>query len=132
MAACLRSTYHLTLGELTDFLENHSRSITPYVTVDCGGAPGPLMGYFGHPEDLAFSPDGLDVSTEGLYLHCRTAIGREFAAGYGWHEGRERWVMGRETPLWVSKPEEASGVAVVGYELTDNNALVLLTKTVDY
>ena len=97
-----RSKTQLTLGKLIDLLESidQSRMVTGL---------GPLDSYRGYYSDLAFEPTAEARTVAGLLSECRKAMGEVFV-GY---KGGE-FVMGRNTPLWVSPYGSASGDRLMG------------------
>jgi len=85
-----RSETQFTLGELIDYLKE-----IPQETRILG--LGDLESYRGYYSDLAFEPTTEDRTANDLLNECQSAMGEVFT-GY---KGGE-FVMGRNTPLWVS------------------------------
>lgn len=97
----------LTLGKLIEKLE-----LLPPDTPITG--LGALRSYRGYYADLAFEPED-GITTVGVVIErCRAAMGREFT-GY---KGGE-FLMGENTPLWVSGYGYASGLKLMGLEARD-------------
>lgn len=119
--AQIRAQYHLTLGELIDVLE--ALPADTLVRYNDGRSPYTFSSYRGHYRDLALQ-DANGITAGTLLVEARRADGQMFI-GY---KGGE-FTMTRDTPLWRSEYGEASGVAIIGAEMTCA-ALTLTTKAV--
>ena len=120
-----RSDYHLTLGAA---IRELSMMPKPYmVAFDFNNfSPGEEMSYRGYYSDLAFDPESDEPKTVEAFLHqLKAALDREYM-GY---KGGD-FLMGGETPLWVSGYGTTSGRAIVGIH-QDIEKIVLLTKETD-
>lgn len=117
-----RSRYHLTLGRLVDALAEASDS--HQVVLDVQGGPARPHSYRGYYSDLAFEVG--DVTTVAEFRAvCRSTVGSTFEC----YKGGE-YVMGADTPLWVSSYGDDSGRAVVGVVL-DEGLVTLVTRKVE-
>lgn len=116
----------LSLGELIDKLEalpNKSMS----VVLDFGPVPTCLSSWRGSYSELAIEyrdGDAPDVFT--FILECRRAVSKTYE-GY---KGGD-YVMGRETPVWVSQWGEAENNAVVGVR-DAGDMIVIDTQEMEY
>jgi hypothetical protein len=117
-----RSDYHVTLGEMIETLKRADKNAP--VIIDRGGAPDRLCSYRGYYADLAF---GLCERTtvDEVLRDCEFALGHTFE---GYKGGN--YVMGEDTPLWVSEWGSASGLAVIAVN-SCASGLVLVTKEID-
>ena len=118
-----RSRYHLTLGRLVEALM--VAPISTRVEYDCGGGPTEPHSYRGYYSDLAFQNAGEPVPVEQVLIDAKAAFGAEFT-GY---KGGE-FLMGPDTPLWLSSYGDAGGRAITGVEQQPGR-LVLLTRVID-
>jgi hypothetical protein len=101
-ARLTRADYHLTLGGLISALGPVAPDAR--LSQSLGGAHS----YRGYYSDLAFRPSG-EITTAGALLNeARAALGQTFE-GY---KGGD-FVMGPDTPLWVSDYDDNSGVAIM-------------------
>jgi hypothetical protein len=119
-----RSNYHMTLGRMIAELEK----CDPLAVVslsDDGMSPGDANSYRGYYSDLSFEPEDGPVSVEKYLRECRNALGETFE-GY---KGGD-FIMGEDTPLWISTYGSASGRAIVGL-LNQGEKIVLEIKMVD-
>lgn len=103
-----RSSYHLTLGELISHLEGYSN----WVLLEPG--IGMLHSYRGHYTDLAFE-ESEPITVEVALGKLKSVLGTE-QDGY---KGGS-FLMDDMTPLWISNYGDASGVAVMGLEYSQN------------
>ena len=96
-----RAEGQMTLGKLIEALEglNPERKVVGL---------GQLDSYRGYYEDLAFGPDETPRTVGDLLAECKKAMGRYFT-GY---KGGE-FLMGEDTPLWVSAYGDASGLKLM-------------------
>ena len=115
-----RAVYHLTLNDLITGLEEAN----PDAKVSFkGGAPNLPHSYFGQSDDLAFTPDGKDVTVSGFLAIVQSALNSVY-------EGRQGVCrMDGHTPLWISEEEKASGLAITGFSASDT-AFKLVTMQV--
>lgn len=97
----------LTLGKLIEKL-----ALLPTDTPIAG--LGDLDSYRGYYCDLAFEPTDEATTAGELLERCRAAMGQVFT-GY---KGGD-YVMGAQTPLWVSRYGDASGLKLMGFEPRD-------------
>jgi hypothetical protein len=119
-----RANYHLTLGKLITALKALPAQ-TP-VVFDNGNSPDDFYSYRGYYEDLAIGEKTEEV-TAGQFLDKleSNALNKEFE-GY---KGGE-FLMGIDTPLWVSEYGSASQLAIVGASYVDG-IFTLITKQVE-
>ena len=109
MQAARAASEQLTLGELIDHLKT-----LPIDTIIKG--LGDLDSYRGYYCDLAFSPDPeKEEPVLELLERCKAAMGEVFT-GY---KGGD-YVMGRNTPLWISEYGECSDDMLIGIDDTGN------------
>jgi hypothetical protein len=114
----------MTLGELTAALENVDPTLP--IILDEGGSPGDFESYRGYYDHLAIEPGGGPVPV-GDFLHrCREAKGATFT-GY---KGGE-YVMGDDTPVWVSEYGHASEVGLTGVSVGDLEVLLITDQEVE-
>jgi len=122
----VRSDYHLTLGAA---IRELSMLPKPYVVAfDFNNhSPGEEMSYRGYYSDLAFEPEADEPKTVEVFLHqLKAAVDKEYM-GY---KGGD-FLMGGDTPLWVSSYGTTNGSkAVVGIRV-DVDKITLMTKEVD-
>lgn len=117
-----RGRYHLTLGAAIRILSEIAPETS--ATFDIVGTPGKVRSYRGYYSDLAFAP-GLEPTTVGGVLaDLQAALGRTFE-GY---KGGD-FLMGEDTPLWVSEYGAVDEVAVMDIRVIEGRA-VLTTKRV--
>ncbi len=117
-----RAGYHLTLGAAIQALEEIAPS-TP-ATLSVVGTPGKVRSYRGYYSDLAFEPELEPVSVGEVLADLKAALGATFE-GY---KGGD-FVMGPQTPLWVSEWGLCSDTAVIDIQVIDGRA-VFITKQV--
>ena len=118
-----RAEYHLTLGKLITKLE----AAKPDLLVECsnGQTPGDLSSYRGYYSDLAFEPDDMikKQTTVGAVLAvCKEVLGTTLV-GY---KGGD-FVMGEDTPLWLSPWGHCTDIAIMG-TVESSEKLVLVVK----
>ncbi len=110
----------MTLGELIDELSKFKPDA--WVMFAFGRLrPGYVDSYRGYYNELAIEPDGTDRHRKvgDLVVELKVCIGRKFT-GY---KGGE-YVMGRDTPLWAAKNDQAFQACIVG--VTDDNGDALI------
>lgn len=115
----------LTLGELIEALKKQEPD--KWVRFDfCYFRPSGLHSYRGYYEQLAIDyTEGLHKTVLDLLNMLQAAVGADF---YGYKGGNYR--MTEDTPVWVDKPSDVSGTAVVG--VRDNgHAVILETANID-
>lgn len=117
-----RSDYHLTLGAAIAWLEEVAPG-TP-ATLNVIGTPGKVDSYRGYYADLAFEPQLEPVTAGEVLADLKAALGATFQ-GY---KGGD-FLMGEDTPLWVSAYGAASGMAVLSIAMIDGRA-VFMTKQI--
>lgn len=122
-----RASYHLTLGDLIDWLEN----VDQYALVECsnGIVPGKPRSYRGYYSDLAFELD--DPTEVSLEVHdflatCKEILGTTLE-GY---KGGD-FVMDAKTPLWLSAWGDASELAIVHAIGVSKGKFVLVVKSLE-
>jgi len=99
-----RSRYHLTLGELIDFLRDVTRRC-PGATVSGLTNAGSYRGYYA---DLAFELGMDDRLARDLLSEAEVALSQSFT-GY---KGGD-FVMGEDTPLWQASYGTSNGFALL-------------------
>jgi hypothetical protein len=120
-----RSRYHLTLGNLIAALEGFPHDAVVKLSDNPDEYPRGADSYRGYYSDLAFKPSP-DFTTVGeLLAECRGALDATFE-GY---KGGD-YVMGTNTPLWISDYGTSSRRAIVGIQMIEGRA-VLLIKLVE-
>lgn len=119
----VRSRYHLTLGGAIKALE--ALEPTMMLQTSEGGGVGDVASYRGYYSDLAFEPAAAPTTVGVVLDDLRKALGAEFM-GY---KGGD-FLMGADTPLWVSPFGCSGGPAVVGIEAKDGVA-ILQTKVLE-
>lgn len=117
-----RKKYHLTLGQLIEFLKDKNPDAE--VRYDIGGYPDTAHSYRGYYSDLAFGISERPITAAALLREAKQAIGEEFE---GYKGGMYR--MDADTPLWRGDYGNC-GPAIVGVR-QDGEAIVLITKEVD-
>ena len=81
---------------------------------------GHLHSYRGYYEDLAFERDiNEETEVSKLLQHCQSAMGRRFT---GWKGGE--FLMGEDTPLWISEVGEADGMRLLDLEEFDDGVYI--------
>ena len=109
-----RELYHVTLGEMIDFLTdtdiNAPVLLNPAESgLDFGyNSIGYPHSFKGIHSDMAFEPSAEKMFRNNLLRICQGAVNSSYA-GY---KGGE-FTMTRKTPLWVSEYGEDSGIAIV-------------------
>lgn len=124
----IRSQCHLTLGQLIELLKQHDSSIAVRIDTDrypTDTFPGAPESYRGYYSDLAFRPSGDPITASELLKLCASALDATFEGYKGGH-----FVMGADTPLWLSEWGNSSGLAIVGIEHIGSE-LVLKTKHIE-
>lgn len=122
----VRSQYHMTLGDMINYLAIVSPGKTVVID-DNGLSPGDEMSYRGYYSDLALTEDNGEPKTvEELFTQLEGALGREYT-GY---KGGE-FKMDEKTPLWISEYGSASGMAIVDAVQKDDSFVRLITRRVD-
>ncbi len=109
-----RSSYHLTLGGLIDYLQievTQGRGNLPVVfSDDCTQFPTSVGSYRGYFSDLAIAHDGhIGSDVEKLLDMLRNVLDRQLI-GY---KGGE-FIMDGDTPLWRANDGEAPNDAIMG------------------
>lgn len=120
----LRSSYHVTLGELIDDLRQADSDMVVYID-DSKFSPGKEMSYRGYYSDLAFDASSTAKRVSELLDQTERALDSTYT-GY---KGGE-YVMGQDTPLWISGYGRASGNAVVSIQ-ADGDHVSLITKVIE-
>ena len=118
-----RSQYHLTLGNMIEILRDQPKD--RLVRVSGTLYPCKARSYRGYYSDLAFEITSDRITCEEFLKECDSALGKTFEGFKGGD-----FIMGKDTPLWISEYGVSSGIAVVGSGIIDNE-LVLMTKKVD-
>ena len=116
-----RKKYHLTLGDLIEFLEAAEQDavVTPAVY-----EPHSYRGYY---DDLSLTPRVQETTTvERLLAELKDVLGKELE-GY---KGGE-CLMSEDTPLWLSSYGKVSGIAIVDVQNTGNE-VHLICKEIDH
>jgi hypothetical protein len=117
-----RTRYHLTLGKLTEALENTVPARE--VRTDTGSGIGREHSYRGYYDDLSFA--AVEHSTAGdLLKACKRAATDTYE---GWKGGD--FTYGPDTPLWFAE-HGCCGLAIVGLRDGPDGALILETKDTD-
>lgn len=100
-----RASEQMTLGQMIEKLKSLPQDAKVRLL-------GRLHSYRGYYQDLAFERD-IEKETEvsSLLQHCQSAMGRAFA---GWKGGD--FLMGENTPLWISEVGEADGLKLLDLE----------------
>jgi hypothetical protein len=106
-----RAETQLTLGKLIDLLQDLPKA-------NCISGLGELHSYRGYYSDLAFEPTGKMRAVSDLLGECKAAMGEVFV-GY---KGGD-FVMGRNTPLWVSGYGDASGLRLMGLDTESSDVI---------
>lgn len=119
----VRSSYHITLGQLTEALE--AAPPQREVRFDTGEAIGAEGSYRGHYADLAFGA-GEGISTAATVL---MACKRAATDSYEGYKGGD-FTYGPKTPLWRGE-YGCCGPAIVALCDAPDGALILQTKVVD-
>lgn len=117
-----RSGYHLTLGVAIKTLGEIAPSTS--ATLNIVGTPGRVRSYRGYYSDLAFEQELKPVTVGEVLADLKAALGKTFE-GY---KGGD-FLMGENTPLWVSSWGSSSGLAVVDLLVIEGRA-VFITKQV--
>ena len=115
----------LTLGELIQALKRQEQDRS--VKFDfCYFGPKDVHSYRGYYEQLAVNYEDAEAPKVGDFLKVlEDALGENF---YGYKGGVYK--MTESTPVWVDKPNHASGTAIVG--VRDNGYQVILeTANID-
>ena len=129
-AARTRSDYHLTLGELTEFIKEHNYDVAVYALLPDGtrASLGEEHSYRGHYEDLSFTP------CENSDEHSNVASVREMceraaSQTYEGYKGGD-YEYDDKTPLWLAD-EGCSGLAMIGiaYDMSAHE-IIITTKRV--
>lgn len=119
-----RSRYHLTLGQLLDFLGKVDESLV--VEFDVGKSPAKPHSYRGYYEDLAIQESPFQVTVKEFFGEMMKTLGAPFQ-GY---KGGE-YVMGADTPLWKGDyGTTLHSRAIMGVSKKDGK-IILETKEVD-
>jgi len=130
-----RSAYHLTLGELIDYLEIKVAGLENDLPVvfsdDFMLHPCEANSYRGYFTDVAIGtqPGGWtkSCSVSSLLTLLSEVIDQDLT-GY---KGGE-FTMGRDTPLWRSNYGKVSSDAIVGVTMHGGNKVVLQIKHINY
>ncbi len=119
-----RAQYQLTLGALIKKLESANRNLP--VLCSNGVMLGELSSYRGYYSDLAFEPTEKQTTVEGLMIDCKKALDTTFV-GY---KGGD-FVMGSDTPLWLSPWGECSDIALMDVAEGDVKLIVFVKELAD-
>lgn len=113
-----RTQYHLTLGKMISQLKEVDPQTHIYLT-----KPHSYRGYY---SDLAFENTG-EPNTVGKFLKDleENILDKELI-GY---KGGE-FLMGKDTPLWISEYSDASNLAIMGLRVDDGD-IILNTKQIE-
>lgn len=106
----------LTLGSLINALERTSADLTVK-------GFGELHSYRGYYSDLAFTPATSRITAGELLERCKAAMGRVFQ-GY---KGGD-FLMGENTPLWISDYGTASGMRLMGIRADEDLVIIPVTE----
>lgn len=121
-----RKNYHMSLGELIDFLNDAVPADMPvvldYNTSLSVTAPHSYRGYY---SDLAIEPTENVVTTKEIHEQLTDVLDTELT-GY---KGGE-FLMDSSVPVWVSEYGSVSGRALMGAIIIEGK-VVLMTKEVD-
>jgi hypothetical protein len=129
-----RSKYHLTLGNLIDFLGTcnndmiikikHQKDAQLFPTMCTITNPHSYRGYY---EDLAFEYETGKQTVKELLSITKKCVGKEFD---GWKGGT--FEMKKDTVLWISEEGCCSDFGIIDViSNTENNTIALIVKTVD-
>jgi hypothetical protein len=119
-----RQKYHLCLGDLITALEAVPEAWPVQLDRDPEHSLGDVDSYRGYYSDLAFEV-GPPRSAGEVLAQAREALGATFE-GY---KGGD-FVMGPDTPLWLSSYGTSSGVAITAAEAV-GNAVIIRTRQLD-
>ena len=119
-----RSRYHLTIGELIKVLEDSTPDTL--VKFDKGGSPTSPHSYRGYYSDLAFETQKKPIRATVLLGILKDSVLDKTFEGY---KGGD-YVMSADKPIWKAEYGDC-GPAVLDIR-RENNALVLITKEMEY
>ncbi len=117
-----RSNYHVTLGELIEFVDK--LPLLTIIKIDDGGSPSDPHSYRGYYSDLSFQALGEKINAEKFAKILKGANGNTFE-GY---KGGD-YIMEENTPLWIAS-YGCTGKAIVAVNEADGE-LTLITKDLD-
>lgn len=132
----IRSKYHVTLGQLIDFLKSHKDRDVVFVDSDNGEQRhlSNAHSYRGFPTDLAFqscervSPE--HGTAKALLKKCKDVLNQSLT---GWKGGS--FLMSKDTPLWISKEGCIDGVAIIQLGeicyADKKDVVILITKKIE-
>ena len=118
-----RGNYHVTLGELIEFIDKLPSLTT--VKFSNGSYPSSVDSYRGYYSDLAIEPSSKKINVEDFLVMLRDSLGKTFM-GY---KGGD-FLMEENTPLWMANYSEC-GEAVVSISEDGTGDLILVTKDLD-
>ena len=84
-----------------------------------------MSSYRGYYSDLAFEPDGEEITVGEFLKVCENALDTTYE-GY---KGGD-FLMGSNTPLWISSYGEVSSIAIMDIGVTGEK-LILVVKQID-
>jgi len=111
----------ITLGALKDWLEKIPKDAL--IIFNDGNSPGIFDSYRGYYDQIAVNRSTAVPDADIFYEQVVNAIGSTHT---GWKGGEYK--MTKETPIWVSKTGEASGVGIVGMEHNGTDAVLIVRK----
>ena len=118
-----RGNYHVTLGELIEFVDKLPLLTT--VKFSNGSHPSGVDSYRGYYSDLAIEPSNEKINVEKFLVILRGSLGKTFM-GY---KGGD-FIMEENTPLWMANYGDC-GEAVVSISENGEGDLILITKDLD-
>ncbi len=120
-----RSQYQMTLGALIDDLKDKNQSGAVYAVIgDETSFLSDPHSYRGYYSDLSLTPSNTKGSVADLLAELQAALGSTFE-GY---KGGD-FLMGADTPVWVSPYGVNSQIAVMSIAERDGD-VALITKSI--
>lgn len=119
-----RSGYHLTLGELSEALNDADQDAL--VLFDDGRCPGSIYSYRGYYIDLAID----ECDKPKMVKEWRGIATDALTSTFVGYKGGD-YPASPEKPLWRSEYGEASGVGVMASHTDIEKRFILVTKQID-
>ena len=107
--------YQMNLGSLIKALTRERPSLPVYLEFPAitFGSPGTPHSFYGYHSDLAFEPQTETVTGGEFLKTCQDCIRKSFLAPDGSPGFYRDYTMEINTPVWISKLDEASDLGII-------------------
>ena len=129
-----RAEYQMTLGSLIKALNKERTGLPVLLSSVYQGYddtyPGTPHSYYGYHTDLAFAPQTTEVNVAQFLEVCKDCLGKSFVApNDSQSEFYRDHIMQANTPVWISKLNEASRLGIVDV-IAESDSITLKTEEI--